>query len=88
MDRVGLSERGRSTRSGGVKLQKPEGVIKGFYGPVLCWGTTPPARTGLEPHEGPHPGRIPSKDLVLDRHDFTPYKAACPDAAWGGRTPG
>jgi len=80
MDRVGLSGRGRSTRSGGVKLQKPEGVMKGFYGPLLCRGAAHP-RIGFEPLEGPYAGQISSSYRVLDRQDFTPYKAACSGAA-------
>lgn len=40
-----------------------------------------PARIGSEPLEGPYAGQIPSSYRVLDRQDFTPYKAACSGAA-------
>gem|GEM_PF-1418033 len=54
--------------------------MKGFYGPLLCRGAAHP-RIGFEPLEGPYAGQISSSYRVLDRQDFTPYKAACSGAA-------
>ena len=67
-------------RSGRVKLQKPEGVIKGFYG-LLFWRNPFPARPRDTPLAGLHRDLITPQGRTLDRPDFTPYKAACPDAA-------
>ena len=81
MDRVGLSGRGRSMRSGGVKLQKPEGVIKGFYGLLFLAEPLSPPGQEIMPLAGLHRDLITPQGRTLDRPDFTPYKAACPDAA-------
>ena len=67
-------------RSGRVKLQKPEEVIKGFYG-LLFGGTPFPLGQEIMPLAGLHRALITPQGRTLDRPDFTPYKAACPNAA-------